>query len=212
LLITLGVGLGNLAELVASAEDGNQAAMLGALWVQQLLTALLGMVGVGWLIRRDWRSTLDRLGIVMPTGNQWLLGIGLGIGTVPVVLGLEYLASLIGVGANPDVERLTEELLGPLTRSPLGILTLGLSAALGEETLFRGALLPRFGLIATSLLFALVHSNYGITLSTVVVFLLGLLLGWVRIRHNTTTAMTLHAVYNMTLGLLAYLSASVLDF
>ncbi|HXF61268.1 MAG TPA: CPBP family intramembrane glutamic endopeptidase [Caldilineaceae bacterium] len=211
LLITLGFGLGNLAEMVAATE-GSGAATIAALWLQQALTALLAMVGVGWLIRRDLSGTLARLGIVMPSGRQWLLGVGLGIALVPVVLGIEYLASLVGLGADPDVERLTEELLGSLFTSPLGILTVGLSAALGEETLFRGALLPRFGIIVTSLLFALVHSNYGITISTLVVFLLGLVLAWVRLRHNTTTAMALHAVYNMTLGLLAYLSASLLDF
>lgn len=212
LLITLGMGLGNLADMVAEADDGRDGIALLTLWAQQILTALLAMVGVGWLTRRDLRSTLLRLGIVMPSARQWMIGAGLGIAMVPVVLALEYAASLVGMGANPDVERLTEELLGPLFQSPFGILTLGLSAALGEETIFRGAAQPRFGLIATAVLFALIHSNYGITLSTLAVFLVGLLLGWVRLRHNTTTAMALHAVYNITLGLLAYLSASMLDF
>jgi membrane protease YdiL (CAAX protease family) len=212
LLVTLGVGLGNLADLVAASEDERLGSPLAALWFQQIFTAILGMVGVGWLIRRNLHSTLERLGIVMPAISQWLLGIGLGLVLVPVVLGIEYLASLVGIGPDPDVERLTEQLLGPLFGSPLGILTLGLSAALGEETLFRGALLPRFGLIVTSLFFALVHSNYGISISTLVVFGVGLVLGWVRLRHNTTTAMAVHSVYNMSLGLLAYLSASMTDF
>jgi len=90
-------------------------------------------------------------------------------------------------------------------------LTLGLAAALGEETIFRGALQPRFGLILTSLLFAIVHSNYGLSISTLVVFLLGIVLGLVRIRHNTSTSMIVHAIYNITLGLLAYLSLNFLD-
>jgi membrane protease YdiL (CAAX protease family) len=86
---------------------------------------------------------------------------------------------------------------------------MGLSAGLGEETIFRGALLPRFGVILTSILFALVHSNYGITLSTLVVLLLALLLAWLRLRYNTSTAMITHAVYNMTLGLIALLATSL---
>jgi membrane protease YdiL (CAAX protease family) len=131
---------------------------------------------------------------------------------VPIILLLEYLAAQVGVGADADVERLMEQLLGPLFTTPFGILTIGLSAALGEETIFRGAMLPRFGLVITSLLFALLHSNYGITLSTLIVFLLGLLLGWLRLRYSTTTAMITHAVYNMSLGLLAYLSTTGLDF
>jgi membrane protease YdiL (CAAX protease family) len=115
------------------------------------------------------------------------------------------------VTADADVERLTEQLLGSLFMTPLGILTIGLAAGLGEETLFRGALQPRFGLALTAIFFALVHSNYGITLSTVIVLLLGIVLGWLRLRYNTSTAMITHAVYNMTLGLLAYFSANLLD-
>lgn len=212
LLITLGMGLGNLADVMAEAGEIQDDSMLLTLWAQQILTALMAMIGVGWLTRRTWSETLARLGIVRASGRQWLIGIGLGLAMVPVVLALEYLASLVGLGSNADVERLTEELLGPLFQTPFGILTLGLSAALGEETLFRGAVQPRFGLVATALLFALIHSNYGITLSTVVVLLVGFLLGWVRMRHNTTTAMALHATYNIMLGLLAFLSTSMLDF
>jgi len=86
-----------------------------------------------------------------------------------------------------------------------GVLTLGLAAALGEESVFRGALQPRFGLILTAILFALMHSNYGITLSTVLVFGVGIVLGLLRLRYNTTTSMLAHAIYNITLGLVTYL-------
>jgi len=61
-------------------------------------------------------------------------------------------------------------------------------------------------LILSAAFFALLHSQYGITLSTLVVFVLGLVLGLLRIRYNTSTSMTTHATYNMTLGLIAYLS------
>jgi hypothetical protein len=50
------------------------------------------------------------------------------------------------------------------------------------------------------------HNNYGFSMSTIVVFGLGLILGLVRIRANTTTSMIVHAVYNSTLGVLAYLN------
>jgi membrane protease YdiL (CAAX protease family) len=210
LLITLGIGLGTFADLMAEQEGVNQNTM-AALWAQQILTALLALVGVGWLTRRNWSQTLERLAITVPTSRQFLLAVGIGLGMVPVVLLIELLASALGLAPDADVERLTEQLLGSLFTTPLGILTIGLSAGLGEETLFRGALLPRFGLILTSISFALVHSQYGITLSTLVVFLLGLLLGWLRLRYNTSTAMITHAIYNMTLGLLAYFGTN-LDF
>ncbi|MEX1020606.1 MAG: type II CAAX endopeptidase family protein [Litorilinea sp.] len=214
LMITLGIGLGNLAALMedGAAATSSESTALG-LWGQQILMALLSFIGVGWLARRSWRESVARLSFTVPTLSQALIGVGLGVLMVPLMLGASYVASLLGVGVDPDVERLTEQMIGPLFESPLiGILTIGLSAALGEELLFRGALQPRFGLIFTSIIFALVHSNYGISVSTLIVFVLGLVLGWSRIRYNTSTAMIIHAVYNMTLGILTALSISFLDF
>jgi uncharacterized protein len=212
LMFTLGVGLGNLAELMEQADPEGGGQTILVIWVQQILMALMALVGVGWLVRRSMRASLVRLGVTALTLRQGLIGFGLGVGMVPVVMIISYLASLVGLGVDPDVERLTEQMIGPLFESPIGIITLGLAAALGEELLFRGAAQPRFGLVLTALLFALVHSNYGITVSTLIVFLLGLLLGWTRIRFNTSTAMVFHAVYNITLGVLASLSLSFLDF
>ncbi len=213
LMVTLGVGLDTLTGVLAEGEDSGTSggATVAMLWVQQVLMALTAALGVGWLTRRSWAAAARRLGVVRPSSLDWITGIGTGLLLVPVVILLEYLASLAGIVADPDVEKLTEQLLGPLFRSPFGILTLGVAAALGEEPLFRGAAQPRFGLALTAALFALVHSNYGITLSTAIVFLLGLALGLLRMRRNTTTAMLAHAVYNISLGLLAYFSISFLD-
>ncbi len=206
LMITLGVGLANLAEMLAQqAEDGLVATTMLGLWLQQIFTALLGMVGVGWLTRRDLGATLQRLGIVVPTGRQVLIGFFLGLLMVPVIIVVEQVSNYYNFGVDPSVGDLTEQLLGSLFTSPFGIFTVGAAAALGEETIFRGAIQPRFGLLLTSLLFALLHSNYGLSISTLIVFLVGLILGLLRQRYNTTTSMVMHATYNMTLALLAYL-------
>jgi len=209
LMFTLGAGLNNLAAtLEQESAAGQPAVTLAGLWTQQILTALLAFIGVGWLVRRDGRSTLQRLGIVKPTWRQVLFGIGLGLLMVPVVMVLERASSLFQIGFDPNVEKLTEQLLGPLFRTPIGIFTIGVAAALGEETLLRGAVQPRFGLELAALVFALLHSTYGLSLSTLVVFVLGLVLGLVRNRTNTSTSMIVHAVYNMTLAVLAYLNIS----
>lgn len=203
---TVAVGLDNLADMLqAGAEAGAAANPAPALWVQNITFLLMGLIGVGWLARRRLKAALLRLGIVAPTLKQALAGFGFGVLLVPVVLVAEIVASKMGFGTNADVERLTEQLVGPLTLSIPGILTLGLAAALGEETVFRGALQPRFGLVFTALLFALLHSQYGFSFSTIAVFVVGLVLGVLRLRANTTTAMITHAVYNMSLGLISYL-------
>jgi membrane protease YdiL (CAAX protease family) len=212
MLITIGVGLANLSTMVSEAEEaGVSVTSFAGIWGQQILMALLAFVGVGWPLRRGWRETLRRLGLVWPSMRQILLGMGLAVIMVVVVMVIQAIAMFLGFAGDADVEELTEQLLGPLFNSPWGILTLGLAAALGEETLMRGAAQPRLGLLLTATLFALLHSNYGITLSTGVVLLLGLVLGIVRIRENTSTAMILHATYNIILGVLAYLSVDLLQ-
>jgi membrane protease YdiL (CAAX protease family) len=207
--VTLGIGLGTFtAQLTEQIEtSGSQPLPLGALWAQAGMFVLLALVGVGWGTRRSLGATLARLGIVRPTGKEVLIGVGAALVMVPVVVAMESLANLMGMGVPQDIESLSDMLLGPLFETPWGILSVGLAAALGEEPLFRGALQPRFGLFVTALLFALVHNNYGLSFATIVVFVLGLVLGLERIRFNTTTAIITHATYNSLLGVLAYLAA-----
>jgi membrane protease YdiL (CAAX protease family) len=206
LLLTLAIGLSNLADVMQASAASGAAYNVGALiWAQDIAMLVMALVGVGWLSRRKIGSVLERLGVVSPAWRQVAIGLGAGLAMVPAIMLLERLASQAGLGANPDVERLTEQMLGPMLASVPGVLTLGLAAALGEETVFRGALQPRFGLMLTAALFALLHSNYGITLSTVLVFGVGIVLGLLRQRYNTTTSMVAHAIYNISLGLIAYL-------
>lgn len=206
LWITVAFGIDNLANVVEAGPEIEASDLVNMTWVQELLFALMAVVGVGWLVRRSWKQDMQRLKVVVPTWRQALTGIGLGLFAVVALILLEYGIGFIGVGFDENVERLSEEIVGPLMTTIPGILTLGLAAALGEEFLFRGALQPRFGIWVTAFLFALLHSNYGITLSSLIVFLLGLLLGWARLRYNTSTSMILHATYNISLGLMAYLS------
>jgi membrane protease YdiL (CAAX protease family) len=206
LFFTVAVGLENLADALQQSTQGQPVSSPApALWAQAIMLILMGLIGVGWLSRRSFSASLIRLGIVAPTIPQAAIGLVAGIGMVPLVIAAEALASQLGLGATEGVERLTEQLIGPLTMSIPGILTLGLAAALGEETVFRGALQPRFGLVLTTLLFALLHSQYGFSFSTLAVFVVGLVLGVIRMKANTSTAMITHAVYNMSLGLISFL-------
>lgn len=206
LAFTMAVGIDNLADMLqTSAQAGGQSNPAPGLWVQNITFVVMGLIGVGLLARRSLGAAITRLGIVRPSWVQAIVGLVTGLVMVPLVILAESLASQLGLGASEGVERLTEQLIGPLTMSIPGILTLGLAAALGEETIFRGALQPRFGLVLTTLLFALLHSQYGLSFSTVAVFVVGLVLGILRQRANTSTAMITHAVYNMSLGLISFL-------
>lgn len=212
MLSTVGMGLEQVAEMVTEAQEaGQEMVTTSGLWAQQLLFAALGIVGVGWPVRRSIGATLERLGLVVPSVRQVLLGVGLAALLVAMVTLAQAVQMLLGGLPNVDVENLSEQLLGGIVATPWGVLTLGLAAAVGEETLMRGAAQPRFGLLLTSFLFALLHSQYGITFSTWAVFAVGLVLGYIRMRHNTTTSMITHATYNILLGLMAYLSIDLLE-
>jgi len=73
---------------------------------------------------------------------------------------------------------------------------MALSAGIGEELLFRGALQPRFGILLTAAVFALGHVQYALSPAIIEVFVIGLVLGWLRQRSNTTTCIAVHAGYN----------------
>ncbi len=202
LLFTVGMGIGNIANMMQQAGPTD---LTPSLWAQEIMMAVMALVGVGWLARRSLADGLRRLAVVKPSLRQALAGVGIGAGLAVLIVILEALLSKVGIVTDADVQKLSEQLLGPLVQGPFGIITLGVAAALGEETLFRGALQPRFGLLFTTLLFALLHSTYGLSLATVLVFGVGLVLGIVRLRANTTTSMIVHAIYNMTLGVIAAL-------
>ncbi|MCA9928393.1 MAG: CPBP family intramembrane metalloprotease, partial [Anaerolineales bacterium] len=51
------------------------------------------------------------------------------------------------------------------------------------------------------------HVQYGFTPITVLILIIGLVLGLIRRRTNTTTAMIVHTGYNFVLGLLALLAS-----
>jgi membrane protease YdiL (CAAX protease family) len=83
---------------------------------------------------------------------------------------------------------------------------LAVAAGLGEELLFRGALQPVFGILTTSLIFAVSHVQYGFSPAALAILLLSIVLGIIRKRQNTTMAILVHAGYNFVLGLFSLLA------
>jgi membrane protease YdiL (CAAX protease family) len=179
-----------------------ESGLIATTWTQSVGFILIAMVGVGWLARRSFRSTLQRLGVVGLTWRQTAIGLAAGLALVLISLLVTFIAELLGLTlVDEGLRQLNEQIIGLLQQSLPGILTIGLAAALGEELVFRGALQPRLGILLTSLVFALFHANYGISVATGVIWLLGLVLGVLRQRYNTTTAILTHAAYNILISL-----------
>lgn len=186
------------------AETGRPASIIEVL-ASELLYASVGLAGVGLLIRRDGLKTIERLGLSVPDRER----LTTGLRWIGLLILLYWITALLFTVLYPEqaeqLENLNTLLLGNMDTVWEWFL-LAISAAIGEEILFRGALQPVFGLWLTALLFAFAHIQYGFTLATALVFVIGLALGLVRRRYSTSVAIFVHFGYNFILGLLALLA------
>ena len=74
----------------------------------------------------------------------------------------------------------------------LGVLV----APVTEEIFFRGALVPRTGIILSAILFALSHVMYGSIYEVIAALIFGVLLGWVYKRWGIGNSIALHLLIN----------------
>ncbi|MDQ0418374.1 membrane protease YdiL (CAAX protease family) [Croceifilum oryzae] len=192
----------SLAEV--QQENITLVSTLSSIWAQNILCAVLAVMGVGYLTRRNWQQTRERLGLYRLTFKQFLGAIAVAVLFVLLQWGLTIVFTQLGLSEEQEVLKVNEALMAPLFNSAIGIISIGLAAALGEELVFRGALQPRFGIILTSILFALTHANYGLSIGTIVVLVLGFGMGYFRKRYSTTYTMVIHAAYNILVGTLDY--------
>ncbi len=155
----------------------------------------LALAGVGLGVSRSWAPCLDRLRIRWPLWWQPCLALLVAASyvlSVGPVNDLTYLLMPNTYGAIAAVGAKTSAGQG------LGLVVLfGTMAGIAEETLFRGALQPRAGIVITALLFAMIHIQYGVSPILAMVFVHGLGYGLLRRYINTTTAIMAHAGYDI---------------
>ena len=197
-ILSLAPGVELLAEAAVRAT-------LVDLLAQGLVFVLAAALGAGLFVRRDRAALAGRLGLQRPTARQLWTGVRWMVFFVFLQGCVGATWALLSPEEAAQISGLNEILLGNF--DTVGEwLVLAAVAGLGEELLFRGALQPIFGIVPTSLIFALSHSQYGLSPATLTVFLLSVVLGIIRKRSNTTVAILVHAGYNFTLGLLSLLT------
>jgi len=176
--------------------DPTDAVDYGQLIVQLLAWVCLAYVSVGTGLRRKFAESNLRLGLARPTVR--IVSIALGFVFIAMfVNGLGgALTALFQPDTSSEIQKSLQELTGDV-QSPLGALILGVSAGVGEELFFRGALQPKFGLFLTSVCFALLHTNYGFSFVTLGVFGMGIVFGLMRKRYGTVAPMITHGVVNL---------------
>lgn len=193
-------GLGNLAENLPPVSIWQFVS-------QEIGFVFIAFLGVGAMMRRDWTAVFLRLGLT-PISRKQTAGL---LGWIIVLVLIQALGGAAWNLIDPDQVAQVEELSQQLYQN-FGFwhwLALALSAGIGEEILFRGALQPVFGIWFTSILFAIVHVQYGfLTPATLVLFVLSFILGRIRQRYSTSAAILVHAGYNFVLGMISLLAVS----
>jgi membrane protease YdiL (CAAX protease family) len=215
IIISLGqlIAAGGRPPLLETVEATPRAMPQGSDTDQLLLTVYgfawtvpAALVAGGFPVVRTLRGAFQRLGLVRPTRLQVLGAIGLavlmagGASLLDVVIGRLWSA----MGWPQTNSAAFERLLGGLV-SPIGAVLIGITAGLGEEMVVRGVLQPRLGILLSNLFFASLHAyQYGFD-GLLSVFIIGLILGVVRKRTNTTTSSIVHGTYDFVLVMVSAL-------
>ena len=186
---------GGLAGLAADLANNGISAL--DLVLQLSVFVSVAFMGVGIGIRRDLPTALERLGIRFPSIADWIWG---GI-TALFCLALLVAFSAWNQAINPsevtqEQAIASDQLMVVLGKSYAMATLAALSAGLGEEVLFRGALQPIFGILPTAIFFGLLHSQYLFTPPLLLVIVLGCVMGILRRMRNTTSAIIAHFSYN----------------
>jgi hypothetical protein len=164
----------------------------------QLVSGLLGLVvlalgGIGFMVRRDARASLERLGLRVPRLAHLVVMV-IGVAVLYLLnLGVESIQRTFFPALWQHDDRINRLMAGGLGTGSL--ILLGVSAGMGEELAIRGALQPRLGLIFTAIVFASLHVHYS-WIGIATILLLGIALGVIRDRTSTTVAILVHSAYD----------------
>jgi membrane protease YdiL (CAAX protease family) len=155
--------------------------------------------------RKDLSSIINELGLSKKalTARNILIGILLFFAIILLSIAMGLFSQITSIPLPTNVT----ELLGGM---PLYLLIFSfLIAPIDEEILFRGFLVPRIGIIASALLFALLHFSYSSISEVVAAIVFGLLAGYVFKRTKSLYAsITGHMLVNM-LTIIAMLLAGI---
>lgn len=200
-VVFLGTNVATIVFTDVLATDGAQPPLnILDLFLTETPFLILALAGVGIFIRRNLGQSAARLGVVRPA--WWHLALALACAGVfdALAQGSDALNHLWAPGLASRVDMVSQHLFGGL-ENPIGIAAVALIPGICEELLFRGALQPRFGLVATALLFTSIHTQYGLSVVTLGVFAIALGLGLIRRYVNTTASCTCHVGYNLLQGI-----------
>jgi membrane protease YdiL (CAAX protease family) len=145
-----------------------------------LVIGLYGGMALVALVIAAGRGNPDLYRLGDPSGLMLIGGLGIGVAVGLAVVGLTRLATRHFQWAR-DLHLSFRDLLGPLTTREIVILAL--ASSIGEELLFRGALLPWFGVWIQAIVFAGLHvgPKKRFLPWTISALVLGIAFGWLAV-------------------------------
>lgn len=170
-----------------------------------VLALFVSFMGIGLAFRRDLPQSFARLGLRIPT----LGDVTWGFLTAIVFIGLMVLFNIVWSMFVPtdqinDQTVALQQLNRSLATLPLAFLV-ALTASVGEEIWLRGALQPVFGIGLSSIFFASMHTQTGLTPAILLILALSVGLGVLRQKVSTTAAIIAHFFFNfIPLALLSF--------
>lgn len=185
---------------VLAADQAAPPLSLADLAASELPFLILALAGVGLYIRRNGAGAAERLGLTRPAWWQVPLALAAAGAFFAFIAGADELGRLLTPDVAGQVSKTTDHVFGGL-QNPLGIAALALIPGVCEEILFRGALQPRIGLLPTAILFASIHTQYGLSFDAASVLVVAIGLGLIRKYTNTTTSVISHVGYNLLAGI-----------
>lgn len=186
-------------DVLAADKAQPPLSILDLFW-NELPFLILGLAGVGLFMRRKVADAATRLGFVLPAWWHIALAFAAAGAFLALASGSDALSHAWSPGIARNVDATTQHLFGRLN-TPIGIAAVAVIPGICEELLFRGALQPRIGLMATALLFTAIHTQYGLSFDTAAIFTIALGLGLIRKYINTTASCTCHVTYNLLAGI-----------
>lgn len=149
-------------------------------------------VSLHFLWKKDIKTTLGKLNFPGDiTKNLIYAFIGLGAFFIAMVF-LSVLGFIFGINDQQNIFDLVNSLPLPL------LIFAVLAAPISEEFFFRALLVPRIGVIPSSILFGIAHFSYGSIIEIVGTFLLGLILSLLyKESKSITPVLITHMSYNL---------------
>ncbi len=182
-------------EGLSQVQKASDSIYLDAFVFPLLVLSLAGLLGVGWLTRRSWGEVVERLGLTMPTLPQLALAAGVTVGLIVLAFVADFLWGMVDPTGKKEVGSIMSALMNNVSGFS-GAFAIGITAAVGEELFFRGAYQKRMGILLTAVLFASFHTQYFISIATLLILVIGLILGVLRQRTTLAVCILVHFSYN----------------